>query len=124
MVEVERKTAAEDEDPNDKLTQVMKMVNKYTVMPTNEAARAGYFQDMLEEAGFVDVQVEDWQSNIMPIIRLFYALVAIPYHLLSCFGIEKYFINMICAASAFLGRDRWRFIAISATKPVESKKRP
>lgn len=117
MVEVERRVSNEHDDPNDRLTQVMKMVNDYTVMPTNEAARFDYFKDLLEEAGYVDVQVEDWQPHIMPIIRLFYALVAAPYHLLSSFGIEKKFINMICAASAYLGRDRWRFVAISATKP-------
>lgn len=117
MVEVERRVSNEHDDPNDRLTEVMKMVNDYTVMPTNEAARFGYFKDLLEEAGYVNVQVEDWQRHIMPIIRLFYALVAVPYHLLSSFGIEKNFINMICAASAYLGRDRWRFLAISATKP-------
>ncbi|KAM0338715.1 hypothetical protein ACHAPQ_002113 [Fusarium lateritium] len=125
MVEVERKVSNSHDDPNDRLTQVMKMVNEYTVMPTNEAAHLGYFKELLEEAGFVDVEVRDWQHNIMPIIRLFYALVAIPYHLLSSFGIEKKFINMICAASAFLGRDRWRFVAITATKPgptIESAK--
>ncbi|KAF4963989.1 hypothetical protein FSARC_8039 [Fusarium sarcochroum] len=117
MVEVERKTPNTQDDPNDRLTQVMKMVNDYTVMPTNEAAHFDYFKGLLEEAGFTDIQVRDWQPNIMPVIRLFYALVAIPYHLLSSFGIEKRFINMICAASAFLGRDRWRFVAITATKP-------
>ncbi|WZH49428.1 uncharacterized protein QYS62_010629 [Fusarium acuminatum] len=125
MVEVERKVSNTKDDPNDRLTQVMKMVNEYTVMPTNEAAHLGYFEDLLKEAGFVDVQVRDWQPNIMPIIRMFYALVAVPYHLLSSFGIEKYFINMICAASAFLGQDRWRFVAITATKPgatIESAK--
>ncbi|KAF5663830.1 methyltransferase type 11 [Fusarium heterosporum] len=125
MVEVERKVSNAHDNPNERLTQVMKMVNEYTVMPTNEAAHLDYFKDLLEEAGYVDVEVRDWQPNIMPIIRLFYVLVAIPYHLLSSFGIEKKFINMICAASAFLGRDRWRFVAITATKPgatIESAK--
>jgi sterol 24-C-methyltransferase len=125
MVEVERKTPNTLDDPNDQLTQVMKMVNEYTVMPTNEAAYFDYFKCLLEEAGYINIEVRDWQSNIMPIIRLFYVLVAVPYHLLRSFGIEKWFINMICAASAFLGRDRWRFVAITATKPggrVESLK--
>ncbi|RGP69486.1 methyltransferase type 11 [Fusarium sporotrichioides] len=117
MVEVERKTPNTLDDPNDQLTQVMKMVNEYTVMPTNEAAHFDYFKGLLEEAGYTNIEVEDWQSNIMPIIRLFYVLVAVPYYLLKSFGIEKWFINMICAASAFLGRDRWRFVAITATKP-------
>ncbi|KAM0342044.1 hypothetical protein ACHAPU_009772 [Fusarium lateritium] len=125
MVEVERRVSNTHDDPNQRLTQVMKMVNEYTVMPTNEAAHLDYFKDLLEEAGYVHVEVRDWQPHIMPIIRLFYALVAIPYHMLSSFGIEKKFINMICAASAFLGRDRWRFVAITATKPgatIESAK--
>jgi hypothetical protein len=117
MVEVERRVSNEHDDTSDRLTQVLKKVNEYTVMPTNEAARFDYFKDLLEAAGFVDVEVRDWQPHIMPIIRLFYAMVAAPYYLLSSFGIEKKFVNMICAAGGHLGRDRWRFVAISASKP-------
>ncbi|EHK20479.1 uncharacterized protein TRIVIDRAFT_69012 [Trichoderma virens Gv29-8] len=124
MVEVERKTAAEYDDPNDRLTQELKMVNDYTVMPTNEAASENYFKNLLEEAGFVDVEVRDWQPNILPILRLFYALVMIPYFFFRLFGNEKSFINMICARSGYAGRSRWRFVAISATKPGERIESP
>ncbi|OSZ99862.1 methyltransferase type 11 [Trichoderma parareesei] len=119
MVEVERKTAAKHDDPNDRLTQELKMVNDYTVMPTNEAASEDYFRKLLEEAGFVDVVVRDWQPNILPILRLFYSLVMIPYLFFRLFGNEKSFINMICARSGYAGRSRWRFVAITATKPGE-----
>jgi hypothetical protein len=104
-VEVERRTATEDEGLNDRLTQVMRMVNDYTVMPTNEAARFGYFRDLLEEAGFVNVEVRDWRPISRPLSDSSTRLLRRRFPCSALLASRSGSINMICAASAYLGRD-------------------
>ncbi|KAF7560695.1 hypothetical protein G7046_g3450 [Stylonectria norvegica] len=117
LVESQRYREPQAEDPDDQLSADLRLVNEYTSMPTNEASWEGYFKELLEEAGFVDVEVRDWSENIRPQLRLFYSLVVVPWFFIKLFGLEKRFVNMICATSGFIGQPRWKFVAISATKP-------
>ena len=118
LIEVERRRDPDAEIPRDELSEHLKLVNEYTVMPTNEASWEGYFKQLLEKSGFVDVEVQDLSENIRPQLRLFYALVIVPWFFIRLLGIEKYFVNMICATSGYVGQPRWRFLGISANKPV------
>jgi len=117
LIEVERRRDPEAETEEDELSEHLKLVNEYTVMPTNEASWEGYFKQLLEKSGFVDVEVRDFSENIRPQLRLFYALVIVPWFFIRLLGMEKYFVNMICATSGYVGQPRWRFLAISAIKP-------
>nr|P0DO33.1 RecName: Full=S-adenosyl-L-methionine-dependent Diels-Alderase iliD; AltName: Full=C-methyltransferase iliD; AltName: Full=Ilicicolin H biosynthesis cluster protein D; AltName: Full=Pericyclase iliD [Neonectria sp. DH2] len=54
--EAQRSRTSGDYDEGDELAGHLKLVNEYTAMPTNELSREDYFKDLLEDAGFVDVE--------------------------------------------------------------------
>ncbi|KAK4157410.1 S-adenosyl-L-methionine-dependent methyltransferase [Chaetomidium leptoderma] len=95
----------------------MDLVNKYAAMPTNARSHAGVFARMLEDAGFVDVQVVDYSRNIRPMLRLFYVLAAVPYFFIKLLRLERFFINTVAGAQGYLHQEHWRYVAVSATKP-------
>lgn len=57
----------------------MSKINKYAAMPTNASSHPGGFKQMLEDAGFEDVVVRNYSSNIRPMTRIFFILGIIPY---------------------------------------------
>ncbi|KAK4442276.1 S-adenosyl-L-methionine-dependent methyltransferase, partial [Podospora aff. communis PSN243] len=106
-----------DQDTPDELADAMQKVNLYSAMPTNARSHPGVFKAMLEDAGFTNVVVRDYSENIKPMTRLFYALAVVPYKLVKVFKAEKRFVNTVAGVGSWKGRDRWRYVAISAVKP-------
>jgi hypothetical protein len=72
---------------------------------------------MLQDAGFTDVVVRDYSSNIKPMTRFFYLLAYIPFLIVTFFGLQYLFINTVAGVESYRGRQRWRYIAITASKP-------
>jgi ubiquinone/menaquinone biosynthesis C-methylase UbiE len=105
-----------DDSPED-MAASMRKINKYAAMPTNDLSRPGVFERMLETAGFENVILHDLSDNIVPMTRLFFMLAIIPYCIVRLLGIERYFINTIAAVESHRGRGRWRYVAVTATKP-------
>jgi ubiquinone/menaquinone biosynthesis C-methylase UbiE len=108
-----------DETSPDVMAQSMRKINEFAAMPTNSLSHPGVFQRMLEGAGFTNVTVQDYSDNIKPMTRLFYLIAYIPYLIVTFLGLEKYFINTIAGVQSYRGRNHWRYLAISATKPGE-----
>jgi sterol 24-C-methyltransferase len=117
LVEAERRREHEGERMGDELSKKMKLVNEYVGYPTNELSRKGYFKELVENAGFVDVEVRDYSENILPMLRMCYLMMIVPYFFVKLFGLEKHFVTMFAVIHGYAGRARWRFIAVSATKP-------
>jgi SAM-dependent methyltransferase len=105
-----------DDAPED-MAASMRKINQYAAMPTNDRSHPGVFKGMLEDAGFVDVVVRDYSQNIKPMARLFFVLAIVPYLFVHLFGLERYFINTIAGVESYRGYGRWRYVAITATKP-------
>ncbi|KAK3386896.1 S-adenosyl-L-methionine-dependent methyltransferase [Podospora didyma] len=103
--------------PGDDLAASMRKINEYAAMPTNHRSHPGVFRKMLEDAGFEDVVERDLSKNIKPMTRLFFILAIIPYLIIRLLGLERYFINTIAGVETYRGRGRWRYVAISASKP-------
>ncbi|KAL4816630.1 S-adenosyl-L-methionine-dependent methyltransferase [Aspergillus spinulosporus] len=108
-----------DETSPDIMAQSMRKINEFAAMPTNSLSHPGVFQRMLEGAGFTNVTVQDYSDNIKPMTRLFYLIAYIPYLIVTFLGLERYFINTIAGVQSYRGRNHWRYLAISATKPGE-----
>ncbi|KAL3482661.1 S-adenosyl-L-methionine-dependent methyltransferase [Aspergillus germanicus] len=89
------------------ITHCALQINEFVGMPTNSLSHRGALQRMLEDAGFVDVTVQHYSENIKPIARLFYVLAFI-----------LYFINTVGGFAAYYYHIYWRYLAITATKPV------
>lgn len=117
LVEVESRREPRGER-EDELSELLRHVSEFTALPQNELSKEGYFKTLLEDAGFVDIEVRDWSENIRPIVRLFYVLVFLPFLFVELIGMEKRFVNMVAATTGYLGLGkRWCFMAISARKP-------
>jgi ubiquinone/menaquinone biosynthesis C-methylase UbiE len=100
------------------LRSSMNKVNEYAAMPTNTRFDEGVLEKMLEEAGFEDVVLEDLSLHIRPMLRLFYVIAIIPYLLITLFGLEAWFVNTVAGVQGYRGRHIWRYVAVSARKPV------
>lgn len=100
------------------LAKLMREVSEYGAMPTWQRARRGYYKQILEEAGFIDVEEHDYSENVRPMLRLFWLLSAIPYYFIVLFRLEKYFVNAIGGARGYYAQKYWRYVAISARKPT------
>ncbi|KAM6512980.1 hypothetical protein FSOLCH5_010675 [Fusarium solani] len=104
-------------DSPEDLADSMKKINDYAAMPTNDLSHPGVFKEMLEEAGFTDVVVHDYSERIKPMTRLFYLVAYIPWLIITFLHLEKHFINTVAGVESYRGHGRWRYVAISATKP-------
>ncbi|KAI0599762.1 S-adenosyl-L-methionine-dependent methyltransferase [Biscogniauxia sp. FL1348] len=101
----------------DGLKRSMAQVNEWSAMPTNAISSPGALGQMLERAGFVDVEVRDLSENIVPMTRFFFALAIVPFLIVSLLGLERYFINTVAGVQSYRSRGFWRYIQISARKP-------
>lgn len=104
-------------NPEEALALSMKKINKIAAMPTNSVSQPGVFRQMLEDAGFTDLIVRDYSSNIQPMTRFFYLLAYVPFIIVTFFGLERFFINTVAGVESYRGRHHWRYVAISASKP-------
>jgi len=96
-------------------------INKYAAMPSNDRFKQGVLPEILEEAGFEDVVVEDLSETVLPMLRMFYLLAFIPYVIIAFLGLKAYFINTVAGYEGYLYRDTVRFIRVSARKPAGEK---
>lgn len=122
LVEVERRPNAEEDKKNPRLTEQLSMINVGTGMPTNERSHDGFYKGLLEGAGFVDVESRDISDNILPVVRMFYVVLIVPYLFVRLLGIEKHFISMLAGTAGYVGYDRWRFMVVTGTKPKTDSK--
>ncbi|KAK6084724.1 hypothetical protein SCUP515_01220 [Seiridium cupressi] len=108
-------------DKDSRLTQQLVRILDNSGMPRELAP--GIWKRTLEEAGFVDIQIEDVTWHIAPLARLFFALSVVPgvfYHL---FRLDRYFIGTASATFIpFIALKSFpSYLMISARKPDEGE---
>lgn len=108
------------DDSPEAMAMSMRKINEFAAMPTNAVSHPGMFKGLLEDAGFTDVVVRDFSEKIKPMTRLFFLLAYIPYLVITFLRLEKYFINTVAGVETYRGHGRWRYVALSATKPGNS----
>ncbi|KAK3066072.1 hypothetical protein LTR53_017718 [Teratosphaeriaceae sp. CCFEE 6253] len=79
--------------------------------------KEGTYEDLLQDAGFKDIELEDYTDNVLPLWRLFGVIGAIPYDLMSLFGLQKRFTNVMAGVEAYRHWDQGRYISVRAVKP-------
>ncbi|KAL2192791.1 S-adenosyl-L-methionine-dependent methyltransferase [Corynascus similis CBS 632.67] len=100
-----------------KVAEEMHVVNTYGAVPTNARSHQGLYRELLQEAGFVDIQVHDFSENIRPMLRLFYWLALVPYFFVKLLGVERWFVNTVTGVQAYKYQQYWRYVQVTATKP-------
>jgi len=97
--------------------KAMLEINFHTALPGNTRFEPGVLQELLADAGFVDVRTRNMSENITPMTRLFYVMGFLPWLIVCFFGLQKYFINTVSGVQMYRGRDMWRYISVTARKP-------
>ncbi|TQS33725.1 hypothetical protein Golomagni_05919, partial [Golovinomyces magnicellulatus] len=113
-------TYENDDEIGDDMKKLKKNIEDFGAMPTWERAKAGFYQKLLEDAGFEDVVIQDYSENIRPMLRMFWLLAAVPAKIVGWLHMEKYFINAVCGAQGYSAQNLWRYISITAKKPSKS----
>lgn len=93
-------------------------INKIVGMPAFDAWELDDLPRAARRAGFEHVDVMDMSANIVPMLWLFYVFAYIPYAILKLFGLQYRFINNTSAVEMYRGREYWRYLQISAQKPL------
>jgi len=118
LIEAERRRQHPGKRSGDALSKNLKLVNEYVGYPNNKRSKENFYQEALEKAGFVDVQVEDYTENIQPMLRMGFWMMLVPFIVISLLGLQQYFPTMYAMHYGYWGRDEWRHIGISACKPA------
>jgi len=92
-------------------------VNKYSSMPAFQAFTYGTIQQKLENAGFVDIEMEDLTPNILPMLRFLFLLAILTYLSIRLLGLKACFVNTMAAVDLYRLGDSLRFVSVNARKP-------
>ena len=98
------------------LADSMRKVNKYAAMPANASFEKDVLKDLLQEAGFRDVELRDMSKHIVPMLWLFYIIAIVPYLIFQFLGIEHHFVNTVAGVESYQGRSIWRYIQVTGRK--------
>lgn len=79
--------------------------------------KEGAYEELLKEAGFKDINVEDLTRNALPLWRFFGILAAVPYKIFQLLGVQDRFVNVMVGAEAYRNREQGRYISVRAVKP-------
>jgi sterol 24-C-methyltransferase len=97
----------------------LERVNDLSSMPGWQRFGPGVHEGLLEEAGFVDIKVEDITKNVMPLLWLFFLMAIIPYYIIRFLRLEAYFVNTIAGAEGYwaMKKGYTRYVVVTARKP-------
>lgn len=101
------------------IVDIMDMINEESGMHSLPHFIHDKFPEILKNAGFDNVKVDNITSYIMPMLKIFYLLAYIPYTFIKFFGLQKKFINATSAVEGYKNirkGDFWRYNIISAVK--------
>jgi len=112
--------------PREKMTSrqraIVDLVVEESAMHSLPAFSHGQFPNLLSQAGFGDIAVENITPRVMPMLTKFYRFAYFPYQLIKFFGLQRQFVNATCAVEWYrdiVKNDLWRYNIISASKPAE-----
>ncbi|KAK1759210.1 S-adenosyl-L-methionine-dependent methyltransferase [Echria macrotheca] len=75
-----------------------------------------YFRHEMEQAGFEDIQINDYSANIEPMARLL-SLSGAWRHVVLFLRLQKFFPNSAKREEGFAGRESWAYVSVRGTKP-------
>lgn len=98
--------------------KIADMINEESGMHSLPHFVHGKFPQILKNAGFEDVVVENITPRVMPMLRKFYLIARIPYIFIKTFGLQRKFINTTFAEGYknIKDSDYCRYNIVSAIK--------
>jgi len=79
----------------------------------------GRFPEILKDAGFVNISVENATPRTIPLFKKAHFFFYLPYRIINLLGLQKKFVNITSAVEAyenFIPKDLWRENIVTAMK--------
>lgn len=96
-------------------------VNRLAAMPAFQHTFVhGALASMLRESGLLDVSERDLTSNILPMLRAFKRIAAVPFAIVRRSGLDHKAVNAMSAVEFYKHRAYFRYVMITAAKASPS----
>src|SRR3989344_1110000 len=99
--------------------QTWNMINEESGMHSLPYFIHGKMPQILKNAGFDNVVVENITPHVLPMLRKFYLIAYVPYILFKALGLQRKFINTTSPVEVYRrlkATDYWRYNVITAVK--------
>lgn len=103
-------------DMSSQAAEAFRFVNEYAAMPSFQRFEHGLLERLLEKTGFDSVTVEDVTVNILPMVRCFSLLGAIPYGAARALNRPEKAVNAMSAVEFWRYRQHFRYNIYTARK--------
>jgi sterol 24-C-methyltransferase len=97
--------------------RVIRQINEVAAMPSFQRFEHGVPERLVADAGFTDVKTEDITKHMIPMVRSFAIMTAIPYAIGVVTKRQSKVINSMSAVEFMRYRRNWRYNVITAIKP-------
>lgn len=101
--------------------RIAELIIKGSAMHSLPFFEHGKFPQLLKNAGFKNIKVENITDRIVPMMYRLYAWAYFPYQIIRLLKLQKYFINTTSAFESYKNiyleqLDLWRYNIVTATK--------
>lgn len=97
--------------------RMLRQVNEAAAMPAFNRLEHGVLERLLEQTGFVDVQVEDVTSSMLPMLRVFSLMGRPAYAVARLLGQPTRAVNAMSGVEFYRHQEAWRYQIYSCRKP-------
>jgi cyclopropane fatty-acyl-phospholipid synthase-like methyltransferase len=98
--------------------QVIRRINEIAAMPGYQRFEHGVLVDLVSDAGFSQVKTEDITEHMVPMVRAFAIIGAIPYAIGVLTRRQEKVINAMSAVEFMRYLRYWRYNIVTAVKPA------
>jgi len=98
--------------------RVIRKINEVAAMPSFQRFEHGVLERIVFEAGFTEVKTEDITDHMIPMVRAFAIIGAIPYAIGTLTRRPAKVINAMSAVEFMRYRRHWRYNIVTAVKPL------
>ncbi len=103
-----------------RVLDMLHFVNQVAAMPAFNRFDHGVLVDLVRKRGFSDVATLDITDRMLPMVRCFAIVGALPYAVARTLGKEAKVINAMSGVEFWRHRRYWQHNVVTATKPLAS----
>lgn len=97
--------------------RMLRQVNEAAAMPAFNRLEHGVLEQLLEQAGFVDVRTEDITDHMLPMLRVFSLMGRPAYAAARLLGRPTRAVNAMSGVEFYRHQDAWRYHVYTCRKP-------
>jgi sterol 24-C-methyltransferase len=100
---------------------VFRRVSEVAAMPSYQRFEHGVLEQLMEQAGFAAINVEDITAGMLPMLKCFAMIAKVPYEIAKALRREEEVINAMSAVEFWRYRQYLRYNVYTASKPVRRR---